>query len=129
MTNSAILVVEDNPEEVDLIREAMAEAVAGVTVTILGTVGDALEWLALRPADAGPLLVLTDHHLPDRPGHELIAAIRAAPSIRHLPVVMVSGDGDRPAGLDGTDWYGKPETWNGWCALARLLVERHLPRA
>ncbi len=129
MSVPAILIVEDNLDEIELLREAVCESLAGVVVTIMGTVESALAWLAIQPDERLPVLVLTDHHLPDCLGHDLIAALRACPRSCRLPVVMVSGDACRPPGLGEIAWYGKPDTWKGWQVLARELVERHVMKA
>jgi signal transduction histidine kinase/ActR/RegA family two-component response regulator len=39
-----------------------------------------------------PALVLLDVHLPDMQGHELVARLRAEPSLRSVPVVVLSAD-------------------------------------
>jgi CheY-like chemotaxis protein len=125
-TTCAILVVEDNPDEFDLIREALMEVVNDMTVTMKGTVGSALEWLAAQSDEELPALILTDHHLPDRRGHDLINTLRASPRNSKLHVVMLSGDAFRPSDIDGIAWYGKPDSWSGWRELALILVERHI---
>lgn len=127
MTTPSFLIVEDNPDEVLLMREALAGVVDGLVVTVMPTVDEALAWLASQPDDRLPALVVTDHHLPDRTGHELITALRASARNQQLPVVMLSGDDRQPPGMADISWYGKPETWDGWRTLARELVHRHLP--
>ena len=124
-TTRAILVVEDHPDEFDLVREALMEVVNDVTITMKSTVDSALEWLAAQSDEGLPRLILTDHHLPDRRGHDLINALRASSRNSKLHVVMLSGDAFRPSGIDGIAWYGKPDSWNGWRELALILVERH----
>jgi CheY-like chemotaxis protein len=124
-TTSAILVVEDNSDEFELIREALWDVVSDVVITLKGTVDSALEWLAAQSDEGLPRLILTDHHLPDRRGHDLINALRASSRNSKLHVVMLSGDAFRPSGIDGIAWYGKPDSWNGWRELALILVERH----
>ncbi len=128
-TAAGLLVVEDNADEVELFREAMREVDGSLPVTIAPTIADALKWLAQTEEGCLPRLVLTDHHLPDGMGHDMIAALRANPRWVRLLVVMVSGDATRPAGLEGTVWYGKPDSWKGWRELAKLLLERHLPKS
>jgi CheY-like chemotaxis protein len=129
MTKPFILIVEDNPDEAMLMREALATVIDGLTLTVMSTVDEALAWLAIQPDDRLPALVVTDHHLPDRTGHELIVALRASARNQRLPVVMLSGDDHQPLGMAGVSWYGKPATWEGWRALARELIQQHLPQA
>lgn len=125
LTAPAILVVEDNPDDFEFIREALTDVVNDVVITIKGTVNSALEWLAVQADEGLPRLILTDHHLPDRRGHDLINALRASARNSKLHVVMLSGDVFRPSGIDGIAWYGKPDSWNGWRKLAVVLVELH----
>jgi len=126
MTTRTILVVEDNASERELLREALGEALVGVVITFTTTVHDAVEWLAAQPDQALPDLVITDHHLPDQQGQALITALRGAVRSRGVPVVMLSGDIQRPPGIDGVAWYGKPDTWNGWSELARGLCAEYV---
>ena len=125
----AILVVEDNPDDFELIREALLDVVNNLTITMKGTVNSALEWLAAQSDEGLPTLILTDHHLPDRRGHDLINTLRASARNSRLPVVMLSGDVSCPSDINGFAWYGKPNSWSGWRELAVILVERHFLKA
>lgn len=124
MTRRTVLLVEDNPDEAQLVSEALSGIDADITVQVAPDVARA--WTCLSSsADGGlPALVITDHHLPDARGQDLIARLRTCPSHAHLPVVMVSGDATRPPDLDQVAWFAKPDTWSGWCALARELATR-----
>jgi DNA-binding response OmpR family regulator len=124
MTARAILLVEDNPDEVQLVCEALAGVDAGIVVQTATTIADAWRWLSAASMRDLPALVVTDHHLPDGCGQDLIARLSACPTRGSLPVVMVSGDAVRPTHLDVSAWYAKPDTWAGWCALARELATR-----
>jgi CheY-like chemotaxis protein len=122
MPQSSILVVEDNPDEVQLICEALVGAGVRLDLRVAGSIDEAWSLLNRAPEDALPVLVITDHHLPDDRGQALIARMRASPACRRVPVVMVSGDDVRPADLGTTPWFGKPDTWTGWRALAQRLI-------
>jgi CheY-like chemotaxis protein len=124
MTVRAILLVEDNPDEVQLVCEALASVDAAIPVQVAPSIESA--WALLQAADGAglPALVVTDHHLPDGHGQDLIARLRGCPVRSHLPVVMVSGDAARPADLAQVSWFAKPDTWSGWCSLARELAKR-----
>lgn len=121
MAKPSILLVEDNRDEVDLMREALAGVDAELGLQVAGDISAAWTLLMSLPAERLPALVITDHHLPDGCGQDLLARVRACPSHRHLTVVMVSGDLQRPADLVEVPWYGKPDTWAGWRQLARDL--------
>lgn len=122
MAKPVILLVEDNHEEVELMREALAGVDPELRVQVAGDISAAWTLLMSLPAERLPALVITDHHLPDGCGQELLARVRACPSHRQLNVVMVSGDLQRPADLVEVAWYGKPDTWAGWRKLAHELA-------
>jgi signal transduction histidine kinase len=79
-----ILCVEDNPRDADLVRRALVRSeLAPAQFELAPTLA------AARAALTGPLrfdLVLTDLHLPDGHGLELVAEIRS----RGLPVAVVA---------------------------------------
>ncbi len=105
----SILVVDDNPADVRLIREALAERRIHVAEDAFA----ALDFLGATT----PGLVLLDLSLPRMNGHELLSEIRAQPRLAEVPVVIFSSsdslddirrayDGSancyvtKPAGLD-----------------------------
>ncbi len=124
MPQTLILLVEDNPEEAEILREAFAGVDANLRLLVSGKVSAAWSLLMELPGDQLPGLVITDHHLPDGCGQDLLARLHACPTHRHLPVVMLSGDQQRPADLGATKWFGKPDTWANWCQLARVLASQ-----
>jgi CheY-like chemotaxis protein len=88
-----VLLVEDDPGDVLIAREAMA---AGNLSTHLEVVSDGVEAIAyLRHEDgyAGsprPDLILLDLNLPRKSGHEVLADIKADPALRRIPVVVLT---------------------------------------
>jgi chemotaxis family two-component system response regulator Rcp1 len=88
-----VLLVEDDPGDVLIAREAMA---AGQLSTRLEVVSDGVEAIAyLRGEDsyAGmprPDLILLDLNLPRKSGHEVLADIKADPELRRIPVVVLT---------------------------------------
>jgi len=89
-----ILLVEDNPGDVRLAREALREAGLPHRLSVAGD-GDAmLAFLRRERADfkdaPRPDLILLDLNLPGRGGLELLAEIKADPALRQIPVVILS---------------------------------------
>jgi len=88
-----ILLVEDNPGDVRLTIEALRD---GKVRNNLSVVGDGVEALAFlrregRYASAPrPDLILLDLNLPKMDGREVLAAIKADPSLRMIPVVVLT---------------------------------------
>jgi CheY-like chemotaxis protein len=88
-----VLLVEDDPGDVLIAREAMA---AGQLATRLEVVSDGVEAIAyLRreqtyAAAPRPDLILLDLNLPRKTGHEVLAELKADPELRRIPVVVLT---------------------------------------
>jgi signal transduction histidine kinase/DNA-binding response OmpR family regulator len=78
-----ILVVDDNADMRDYLRRLLERRWAVATAR---TGREALEAVERE----APALVLTDVMMPEEGGFELLARLRADPTTRHLPVVLVS---------------------------------------
>ncbi|HKK27848.1 MAG TPA: response regulator [Gemmatimonadota bacterium] len=89
-----ILLVEDNPGDVRLTREALGEAKVHNRLSVAATGREALEHLGLTPqtTDEGarPDLVLLDLNLPDMSGHDVLIRIKEAPELQEIPVVILT---------------------------------------
>lgn len=89
-----ILLVEDSPGDVRLTTEALARSKVANDLHVAGDGEKALDALYQRggyEATARPDLVLLDLNLPKRSGHEVLAAMRADPGLRRIPVVILTG--------------------------------------
>jgi CheY-like chemotaxis protein len=93
---STVLLVEDNPDDAELIAYAFGKAgIANPLVTIEDGDG-AIDYVEGRGAYADrmrsplPGLVLLDLKLPRRSGFEVLTAIRDNASTRHIPVVVLT---------------------------------------
>ncbi|KGO98609.1 chemotaxis protein CheY [Lysobacter defluvii IMMIB APB-9 = DSM 18482] len=96
MMQKDILLVEDNPDDVELTRLAFAEAKIANRLVVVGDGAEALDYLFGRgrhegrdPADL-PSLVLLDLNLPKVDGREVLQAIRGEERTRTLPVVVLT---------------------------------------
>ena len=94
--NKEILLVEDNPDDVELTRIAFAEAGSGHVIRVVTDGAEALDYLLARGEHANrdisdmPALVLLDLNLPKLNGREVLQAIRENPATRSLPVVVLT---------------------------------------
>lgn len=88
-----ILLVEDNPADVRLTREALAAA--GIT-TRVDAVLDGEAALAFLRREAPyreafrPSLILLDLNLPRKDGREVLAAVKADPDLLDIPVIVLT---------------------------------------
>ena len=87
-----ILLVEDNPGDVRLTREAFREGGKDVRLTVAGDGEEALAILhgARTQSAARPDLILLDLNLPRLSGRELLAEIKGDPELRRIPVLVLS---------------------------------------
>ena len=86
-----VLVVEDDPSISKLLERVLARA--GYE-TLLAHTGDAALALA---RERQPDVITLDLILPGRSGEETLAALKADPSTRDIPVIVISIRGDEPA--------------------------------
>lgn len=97
-----ILLVEDNPDDADLMKEALAEGALAVRVH---HVEDGEEAIAFLRRTGGheccpcPDLILLDLHLPRKNGFEVLAEIKADAELRRIPVVVMTSSEDEKAFL------------------------------
>jgi len=88
-----VLLVEDNPGDVRLIREALRSAKRPLNLTVAG---DGVEALALLHRQgryeraARPDLILLDLNLPRKAGGEVLVEIKTDDSLRSIPVVILT---------------------------------------
>jgi two-component system phosphate regulon response regulator PhoB len=118
-----ILVVDDEPDLVELVRFNLKEA--GYQVESARSGRDALEQLRRKPPD---LLVL-DLMLPDVPGTEICRQVRADSRLQALPVLMLtakSEEVDRIVGfeLGADDYLTKPFSPRELTLRVRALLRR-----
>jgi CheY-like chemotaxis protein len=88
-----ILLVEDNPADVRLTREAFASARVANPVDVVTDGDAALAYLRREPpyADAPqPGLVLLDLNLPRVDGKTVLAEIKGDPVLRSIPVIVLT---------------------------------------
>ncbi len=82
--NARVLVVDDDPIIQQMVKILLAND--GRRVTVAGTGAEALA----RMADAPPDVVLLDLGLPDISGLEVLRHFRAAPTWRHVRILMLT---------------------------------------
>jgi CheY-like chemotaxis protein len=88
-----ILLVEDNPGDVRLTREALKEAKVRNSLSV---VGDGVEAMAFLHREGTyttaprPDIVLLDLNLPKKDGRQVLAEVKADPDLRRIPVVILT---------------------------------------
>lgn len=126
LPTSTVLVVDDNPQNVELLQAYLESLNCTVHVATDGI--DALE----KVPQAKPDLILLDIMMPRMSGFEVCRRLKADPSTRDIPVIMVTalnelGDIERGVEAGTDDFLSKPV--NKLELLTRvksLLRVRHL---
>jgi two-component system, chemotaxis family, response regulator Rcp1 len=98
----AVLLVEDNPGDVGLIREALREAKRDLRLHVARDGAEAVEFMHRqgRHTDAPrPHLVLLDLNLPNMGGREVLARIKGDAHLRSIPVIVMTSS-DAPRDVD-----------------------------
>ena len=111
-----ILLVEDNPDDVEITRRALSRGRVGHEVWVARDGQEALEFLHRRGAHAEsprPDLVLLDVNLPRRTGLEVLEEIKADAGLRTLPVIVLTSsrrdeDVERAYFLGANTYFTKP---------------------
>jgi CheY-like chemotaxis protein len=134
-----ILLVEDNPGDVQLFMHALKRAGSTHAVSAVSDGVEALDFLRATGqfADATrPDLIVMDLNLPRRSGRELLGAIKSDPALSDIPaIVLSSSDAEqdiresyasrancylrKPSGLD--EFLATIRAFEHfWCQAARL---------
>jgi len=88
-----ILLVEDNPGDVELTREALHDGKIHMNLSVVNDGVEALAFLRREGTYAGsprPDLILLDLNLPRKDGRAVLADVKQDPSLRHIPVVVLT---------------------------------------
>jgi len=107
-----VLIVEDNPEMAELMRDMLAPVHCRVLVAPSGE--EALNLLHQEAAEGREIdLVLLDIMMPEMDGYEVIARIKSDPLIHETSVIMTTaldstGDKTLSLGMGADDYITKP---------------------
>lgn len=88
-----ILLIEDNPGDVRLIKESFKGSKMPVRLAVIGDGEEALRFLHRQGDHAKavrPHLILLDLNLPRQSGRDLLAQIKADEQLRCTPVIVLS---------------------------------------
>src|SRR5665811_1556601 len=89
----SVLLVDDDPGDVLLIREAFADHKVGNTLSVVSDGVEAMAFVRGEGAHAGaerPDLVLLDLNLPRKNGMEVLEEIKSDPDLAVIPVVVLT---------------------------------------
>jgi Osmosensitive K+ channel histidine kinase len=97
-SESAILIVDDNPQNLQVLGKILQENKYEIEFAINGEM--AMVWLDKRQFD----LILLDINMPGMDGFEVCRKIRSNPEMNNVPVIFLSADTDRESILKGFEF-------------------------
>lgn len=105
--SDVVLIVDDVPDNLSLLHDALDEA--GYTVLVATSGETALQ----RAAQAVPDVVLLDAVMPGMDGFEVARRLKAGPDTAHIPIIFMTGLTDTEHvvaafGAGGVDYVTKP---------------------
>jgi len=126
-----ILLVEDDPGDVLITREAFAENKVRNHLSVVSDGEAALSFLRRKGeyADAlRPDLILLDLNLPRKAGHEVLAEIKTDPELHRIPVVVLTtSDAEedvlRSYDLHANAYVTKPVDFDRFLHVVRQIDE------
>ena len=133
-----LIVMEDNPADVRLLRMALDEQGEEYKLDLLRDGEEALRFVRdqrASPAEPEPCVIILDLHLPRHDGKAVLQAIRQEPTLAHVHVVALSSlqshsDEAEVLRLGARLCRSKPMGLDEWLALAaEILAICHEPTA
>ena len=132
MADGKILLIEDNPDDVDLTLRSLKKHNITNEVTVITDGAEALDWLfgtgkhADRDISEIPAVVLLDLKLPKVDGLEVLRRIRGDDRTNLIPVVILTSskeEADRINGykLGANSYVQKPVDFNKFSEAIRQL--------
>lgn len=130
---SSILVIEDNPTDVFLIKEALRVIGIHAELRIIQDGEEAMNLLERLASTGGircPDLILLDINLPRTDGFKVLERLRGSPKCGSTPVVVMSsseasGDRLRAKNLRACEYFQKPPGYEAFLKIG-LVVKRIL---
>lgn len=88
-----ILLVEDNPADIDLIQESLRESKVLCKVNAVRDGEEAMDYLHQRNGyedTVRPDIVLLDLNMPRKDGREVLSEIKQHPELKILPIIVMT---------------------------------------
>jgi chemotaxis family two-component system response regulator Rcp1 len=124
-----IVLAEDNPGDVGLVREALREHNVSCDLRVMSDGAEVLEFfdrLDRETETPCPDLILLDLHLPKHNGDEVLDVLQASERCRRTPVVLltsVDGVRDEKERLGSIHYFRKTPSLDQFMQLGRVIKE------
>jgi CheY-like chemotaxis protein len=131
-SNDVILIAEDNPEDAELMREALRRAGIHARAQYVTDGEEAISYLSGsgeyqdREANPLPRMILLDLKMPRKDGLEVLEWIKANPHLKRIPTLMLSSsnlsrDVERAYEFGANTYFMKPNNLNDLVEVLKSL--------
>jgi chemotaxis family two-component system response regulator Rcp1 len=126
-----VLLADDNPSDVYLIREALREHAVDCTLHVVSDGKEALGAIAAETGNCDPgsiELIILDLNLPRHDGIEILQKLRESQRLEHIPVVVLTSS-DSPRDrvlaneLGATRYLRKPSSLDEFLSLGAVFKD------
>lgn len=122
----AILIAEDNPGDVRLIKEALKMSSIEPTLYFVRDGLEATQFLETRKQDGFPHLIVLDLNLPKKSGFEVLQFVKHDERLKRIPVIVLSSsqnpeDVAKAYDLHANCYLTKPANFEAFFAVVKAL--------
>lgn len=133
MNTAQLVLIEDNPADVELVTLAVQEAGVKCDIRLFPNGRDALTALAAPNLSFEPSAILLDLNTPRTDGFEVHLKLRQLPRLSQVPIAILTSSRARAdkhrAALQGARYVEKPSQLQDFLTTVGELVKELLPAA
>ena len=125
---AVILLVEDNPDDVIMIREAFEQSLTPIQLYVVSNGEQAIKFVRRTDTDAlRPSLILLDLNLPIRNGLDVLAELKSDTEFLSIPIVVLTtsqapNDIQQCYSLHANAYIIKPPDFDGYADVIKQVA-------
>lgn len=125
---AVVLLVEDNPDDVIMIREAFEQSLTPIQLYVVSNGDQAIKFVRRTDTDAlRPSLILLDLNLPIRNGLDVLAELKSDTEFLSIPIVVLTtsqapNDIQQCYSLHANAYIIKPPDFDGYADVIKQVA-------
>ena len=125
---AVVLLVEDNPDDVIMIREAFEQSLTPIQLYVVSNGEQAIKFVRRTGTDAlRPSLILLDLNLPIRNGLDVLAELKSDTEFLSIPIVVLTtsqapNDIQQCYSLHANAYIIKPPDFDGYADVIKQVA-------
>ena len=125
---AVVLLVEDNPDDVIMIREAFEQSLTPIQLYVVSNGEQAIKFVRRTDTDAlRPSLILLDLNLPIRHGLDVLAELKSDTDFLSIPIVVLTtsqapNDIQQCYSLHANAYIIKPPDFDGYADVIKQVA-------